>query len=30
MLVGMDEPEDAEPATIRSVVQRCGGSESIV
>jgi hypothetical protein len=30
MPVGMGEPEDADPATIRSVIQWWGGLESIV
>ena len=30
MLVSMGEPEDDDPAKIRSVIQGCGGTESLV
>jgi hypothetical protein len=30
MPVGMGEPEDADPATVRSIIQWCAGLGSIV
>jgi hypothetical protein len=30
MPVGMGEPEDADPAKVRSVIQWCGGLESTI
>jgi hypothetical protein len=30
MPVGMGEPEDADPAKVRSVVAGCGGLESVI